>query len=409
MILPPVAFWAVFLRTPSISPGKAKQLIADWKEEVILVDVTTPSRYEKLHLKGAVNIPLDEISSRPRGAWTGMLKGKKHILLICPSGLLSAFATDKLRELGFDNALNVEGGMDAWRAGGKRGRGDEIILVMTPLGEMDAAPQLQFTLLEQITVCVAAFGLKPLYTIFSLSLALVWLRKKKEADLVALRRSMLAFFFGENACAVNFLFFNEQSLLAEYLHDYGMLVCFSFAMYALMKAMDARIIKFTDPKAKCALLPHCEKCYKYQDIGCQMRELFLFAIPATAIIALMPLTAEIGGYFHVGDVFGDNVVFGHTALQQYIEVRLCPLAALLFFAASFIILFRREEKGIGASKVYYAAGLGALGFSLMRLLTYWGYSANPIWADSWEEITEFLFIVSVLWIILRRRAERRDP
>ncbi len=402
MTAPPLVFWVLFMRTPSVTPENVRQIIATSKEDAVLIDVRPKSEFGKTSLKHAVNIPWNTISSESQESWGEMLRNKKHVFIICRSGVLSALATKKMHRIGYTQALNVQGGIDAWLARGKRTRNIETIRVKTPHGETDAVPFIHSTIFEQAVICVAAFGLKPIYEIISLVLAiLLW--KKREPDFAALRRSMIAFFIGENACALNFIFFNEQSNLMEFLHTYGMLVCFGFAGYALLKAVDIRIIKFSGREDKCAILPLCKKCYKYQDVSCNLRILSLFAIPAMAIVACMPLTAELGSYFYVTKVFGDDVIFGHSMIQEIFEVRLYPLVTLFFFVLSFLILYFRKEKGIETSKKLFAIGLGPLGFSLMRFLCFWGYSGNPLWAEAWEEISEFLFIALILCIILQAR------
>ena len=66
-------------------------------------------------------------------------------------------------------------------------------------------------------------------------------------------------------------------------------------------------------------------------------------------------------------------------------------------------MFSRESR-FEASKMFYAMGAGPLGFSLLRFFLYWGYQERPLWADAWEEITEFLFIALLFWVVLRIRA-----
>ena len=165
MIAPPVIFWVSFMRTPSITPEKARQILTDSKEDAVLIDVRSESEFQKISLKEAVNIPWDAISSESQQSWGEMLKNKKHIFIICRLGALSALATDKLHQLGYPHALNVQGGMDSWLDGGKRTRDIEIMRVKTPHGETDAVPRFQSTLFEQAVICVAAFFLKPLYEI----------------------------------------------------------------------------------------------------------------------------------------------------------------------------------------------------------------------------------------------------
>ncbi len=79
------------------------------------------------------------------------------------------------------------------------------------------------------------------------------------------------------------------------------------------------------------------------------------------------------------------------------------MAALVFFVLSFLVLLTRKEEGVAVSKNLFAVGLGPFSFSLMRFLCFWGYSRNPLWAEAWEEITEFLFVGLVLCILLQVR------
>ncbi|HAK59708.1 MAG TPA: hypothetical protein DCO77_04905 [Nitrospiraceae bacterium] len=272
----------------------------------------------------------------------------------------------------------------------------------TSAGNEDLTP-INLTLIEQIVITAAAFVVKPLYQIISLAIViLLW--KRTDPDLAAIRRAMLAFFIGENACALNYLVFHEGSLLLEFIHTYGMVVCFGLVVYALMEAFDNRVFNFSQGEKKCVLLPLCGRCYKYSEVRCNLRYIFLMVVPVTAAIALVPLTASLGNKLYAGNVFGNAVVFGHPLLYQFLEVRLYPWASLPFFALSFLLLLLSKESGFGASKIFYAMGVGLLGFSLMRFFFYWGYQKNPLWADRWEEITEFLFIAVVFWIVLRVRA-----
>ncbi len=172
MITPPLVFWIFFMRTPSVTPEKARQILAVSKDDAVLIDVRSKAEFEKISLKDAVNIPWNTISSESRKSWGEMLRNKKHLFLLCRSGVLSALAAKKLRQSGYTQALNVQGGMDAWFNSGKRSQNVEIMRVKTPFGETDAVPRFQATLFEQAIICVAAFFLKPLYEIIALVLVM---------------------------------------------------------------------------------------------------------------------------------------------------------------------------------------------------------------------------------------------
>lgn len=399
-----VGYGSTFLKATSVSPEKAKALMAERRGEFLLIDVRSAEEFADFSLKDAVNIPLKAVSQGELAPWKRLIAEKSLLLLICNTGYQSAQATETLRRAGYAQAFNVEGGMDAWLASGGKDAMVQDTIVRTAQGETSGVPRLIFSWLEQALICFTAFGLKPIYEIISLILVLL-LWTSRDADLAALRRAMTAFFIGETACAVNYLFFDDFSLLLEFLHMYGMMICFGLASYAFMKAVDMRVCHFTTAEKKCTLLPLCRSCYKYEPVTCNLWWLFIFVVPATALLAFMPLAGELRGYYYIGKIFGQDVIFAHPLAYQYIEIRFFPLIGLAFFVTSFIILLRRREAGMAAAKVYFAAGLGALGFSLMRFVIFGSYSRNPLWAEAWEEITEFLFIGFVLWIVLRVKPE----
>jgi sulfur-carrier protein adenylyltransferase/sulfurtransferase len=93
---------------PAISVRELKSRMDD-KEGLILIDVREPYEYEIASIDGSRLIPLGELETHldelPR---TGTL------VLQCHSGARSEHAVRVLREAGFENAVNLEGGIDAW-------------------------------------------------------------------------------------------------------------------------------------------------------------------------------------------------------------------------------------------------------------------------------------------------------
>jgi molybdopterin/thiamine biosynthesis adenylyltransferase/rhodanese-related sulfurtransferase len=93
---------------PTISVRQLKTKM-DMKEALTLIDVREPYEYEIARIDGSRLIPLGElethVSELPR---TGTL------VLQCHSGGRSEHAVRILQEAGFENALNLVGGIDAW-------------------------------------------------------------------------------------------------------------------------------------------------------------------------------------------------------------------------------------------------------------------------------------------------------
>ena len=82
----------------------ADQAVAHLKSGALLIDVRSPAEYSTGHLKGAINIPLQEIDSRIGGH----VKDKNQVLLLhCQSGTRSGTAKNQLNALGYTGAYNL--------------------------------------------------------------------------------------------------------------------------------------------------------------------------------------------------------------------------------------------------------------------------------------------------------------
>jgi len=75
-----------------------------------LIDVRTPNEYKDNHIKGFINIPLNELGKR-----TQELSKDSEVIVICQSGIRSINASKALKKLGFNEVTNVKGGMISWR------------------------------------------------------------------------------------------------------------------------------------------------------------------------------------------------------------------------------------------------------------------------------------------------------
>ncbi|NLY42943.1 MAG: rhodanese-like domain-containing protein [Clostridiaceae bacterium] len=69
-----------------------------------IIDVRTPSEYEELHIKGSINIPVDQIKDRLVEVVQNY--GAK-IIFYCSKGVRSQTALEEALELGFENVYNL--------------------------------------------------------------------------------------------------------------------------------------------------------------------------------------------------------------------------------------------------------------------------------------------------------------
>jgi hypothetical protein len=267
------------------------------------------------------------------------------------------------------------------------------------------APYLDSTPIEQWAVSISAFGVKPLYMLLTLGLILV-LRRSPARDLAALRWALIFFLAGEVFCAINYLFFGEDSYLVEYLHCYGMVLAFGFTALAVIEALDERILGVRDRSVSCAALTVCPACYKHrQGVRCGAHNLTIHLIPLVIVVALMPLLAPIHDVSYNTTIVGTPYNYHHPAVLQIFELRYLPVAAIALLAAAFVVLRRAPSPDAPTGRLLLALGVGFLGFSLFRLIIHGVYLERLAWFIVTEEVLELLSVVLigiVLWLFRHR-------
>ena len=93
---------------PTISVRELKAKM-DKGEPFTLIDVREPYEYEIAHISASRLIPLGELETR-----LNELPRSGTLVMQCHSGGRSEHAVRILQEAGFENAVNLEGGIDAW-------------------------------------------------------------------------------------------------------------------------------------------------------------------------------------------------------------------------------------------------------------------------------------------------------
>ena len=91
----------------NISYDQAINILQNHK--VILLDVQLESDYNKKHIAGSINIPVEEINKRA----IKILKDKNQLIIVyCLKGIRSEAACDMLKRLGYQNIYNIQGGIN---------------------------------------------------------------------------------------------------------------------------------------------------------------------------------------------------------------------------------------------------------------------------------------------------------
>lgn len=90
-----------------ISPQEAKDLI---NTGAFVIDVREEYEFEIGHLPNAFHLPLGKLNKEN----TSSIPSNKPIVAYCHHGVRSSYAVKELNDLGFNNAVSLAGGIDAW-------------------------------------------------------------------------------------------------------------------------------------------------------------------------------------------------------------------------------------------------------------------------------------------------------
>ncbi len=94
----------------AVSPQDAVRLM---NHGALVLDIRTPDAFAAGHLSGARHMPSDQVL---KAGETLKKHKEKPLLICCDNGSLSAAAVRQLAAQGFTKAVNVRGGVTAWRA-----------------------------------------------------------------------------------------------------------------------------------------------------------------------------------------------------------------------------------------------------------------------------------------------------
>lgn len=106
---------------PTLAPGPsplaeiARRLAHGHKMD--LIDVRTPLEFAEIHVAGSHLVPLDRLDPQAVLAERNGAD-REPLYVICRSGNRAAKAVERFQAAGFQNVVNIEGGMAAWVAAG---------------------------------------------------------------------------------------------------------------------------------------------------------------------------------------------------------------------------------------------------------------------------------------------------
>jgi glyoxylase-like metal-dependent hydrolase (beta-lactamase superfamily II)/rhodanese-related sulfurtransferase len=100
---------------PFMSLAELKACLESPKNELIVLDVRERDAFERAHIPGARLLPRGQLELRVNEE---LADPTRRILVCCEFGYVSTLATATLRQMGFQSAVALDGGMKAWREAG---------------------------------------------------------------------------------------------------------------------------------------------------------------------------------------------------------------------------------------------------------------------------------------------------
>jgi rhodanese-related sulfurtransferase len=91
------------------SAKQLKEYLEQAGKKPLLLDVRQPWEFEICAIEGSVLIPMGEISHR-----LDEINPEQEIVVICHHGIRSRRVASYLEHMGYDNTINLEGGVEAW-------------------------------------------------------------------------------------------------------------------------------------------------------------------------------------------------------------------------------------------------------------------------------------------------------
>ena len=100
---------------PFMSLVELKACLESRKDELVVLDVRERDAFEEGHIPGARLLPRGQLELRVNEE---LADPTRRILAYCEFGRVSTLATATLRQMGFQGAVALDGGMKAWRDAG---------------------------------------------------------------------------------------------------------------------------------------------------------------------------------------------------------------------------------------------------------------------------------------------------
>ena len=93
--------------------GQKKKMSKE--KQALLVDVREPKEYASGHIKGAINIPLPDLTQN-----LNQIPKNRPVILYCSTGYRTAMGVMALQMLGYRNVKGFPPSIEGWKAAGEQ-------------------------------------------------------------------------------------------------------------------------------------------------------------------------------------------------------------------------------------------------------------------------------------------------
>lgn len=100
---------------PQVSVDEVAEWLRERPAEAAVIDVREPAEWQSGTIPGALQISLGNLSAK-----MPELDKSRYLFVNCKGGYRSSIAASLLRRAGFEKAVNITGGFDAWKAANLR-------------------------------------------------------------------------------------------------------------------------------------------------------------------------------------------------------------------------------------------------------------------------------------------------
>nr|WP_255429399.1 rhodanese-like domain-containing protein [Ramlibacter albus] len=95
--------------------GQLRTRVEAGEKDLVVLDVREREQYAEGHIAGAQLLPRGQLELRVNQE---LPDPTKRIVTVCELGRISTLAAATLRQMGFQRAVALDGGMKAWREAG---------------------------------------------------------------------------------------------------------------------------------------------------------------------------------------------------------------------------------------------------------------------------------------------------